>query len=256
LPPLRALAPTSLRQRLSGRLAELRERIAKAALAAGRESDSVRLVAVTKQASLEAARELVHLGARDLGESRAQSLLPKARALAAEPGPPRWHFLGHLQTNKVRDVLSCAEWIHSIDSLRLLEAVEAAAAKDGRQPRLFLQVQPRCAPERAGFLPGELPGVLERARSLAFARLAGLMVMAPLPPRGAEDQAARALAAESFRDLARLRGQIDPSAFEGGRAMLSMGMSSDFELAIAHGADWVRLGSALFHGLEPAPETP
>jgi pyridoxal phosphate enzyme (YggS family) len=217
----------------------------------------VALVAVTKTVDAETAAELVRLGQRDLGESRADVLVEKAERLRELALEPRWHFVGHLQRNKVRRVAAIASAIHSVDSLRLLEAIDAAAQEHARQPEVFVQVKLSTEATKTGAEPGEAIALLERAAELPHVRLAGLMTIAPLAPepeRGAASRAAfRALADLARR--ARMRDALGSAALRTPMGLrMSMGMSDDFETAIEEGSDLVRIGTLLFEGLfeEPA----
>jgi pyridoxal phosphate enzyme (YggS family) len=214
-------------------------RLALAARAAGRALESIRCVAVTKSASPDCAVELCALGQLDLGESRADELERKARWLAARGLPAVWHFVGHLQRNKARRVLRIADYIHSVDSLELVETLERLAAEERRRPKIFLQVNTSGEARKSGFQPGEVAAAAARARSAPHLELAGLMTMGPL-----EDDADHGGARRAFDVLASLAADIARSGAP--RPALSMGMSDDLEPAIAAGADWVRIGRAWF----------
>ena len=231
---------------LAENLGAVSTRIRSAAAAAGRTAERVRLVAVTKSVGADRARELFALGTLDLGESRADELERKHAALAGAGLAPRWHFIGHVQGNKARRVARLAWAIHSVDSRALLERLARLRRDEGISPELFLEV--KLAPDAAktGFARAEVEAALAHARALGLP-VRGLMTMAPEASAGTP--AARA----SFDELAALAASLPPELFAGGRAELSMGMSQDFEEAIAAGADWVRVGSALFEGLDAAP---
>lgn len=235
---------------LRDNLAAVRERLAQAAARAGRDPGTVTLVAVTKGASPAAAAELAALGALDLGESRAAALEEKATALAAAGLAPRWHFLGHVQRNKARRVVELAHTIHSLDSLALLETLARLADERGRDVQVFVEIKLSAEPSKSGLAPAELPALLAAARAFPRVQLLGLMTMPPLAQdEKAQDHAARA----AFQELATLAKDLarraeTARAFAGGRVRLSMGMSSDFEIAIEEGSDVVRVGSALFAG--------
>ena len=236
---------------LESNLDRVRARVARAARSAGRSPEEVALVAVTKSVGPEVAAELVRLGQADLGESRASELEGKDDHLRGLGLSPRWHFVGHLQGNKVRRVVARAAAIHSVDSLRLLEAIDRAAAELGRKPEIWIQVKLAEEPTKSGLAPGELPAVVRRALELEHVALAGLMALGPLSPEGERDASARAV----FRELARLARELAPKAAMGdargpGRMRTSMGMSGDFELAIEAGSDLVRIGTLLFEGEE------
>jgi pyridoxal phosphate enzyme (YggS family) len=237
----------ALQNLLETNLAHVRERIEASALAARRPERPVELVAVTKSVSAERAADLVRAGQKDLGESRAADLVEKAAALQRAGLSARWHFIGHLQRNKARDVVEVAEMIHSIDSLRLLETVARIADDVGRFQKLFLQVKLHPEETKSGLDPAALPEALAAARGLNSVRLSGLMTIAPLVE---DDEALRIELARTV--FTRLRDLRDACALPGESLRLSMGMSADFELAIAAGSDCVRIGGALFAGLSEA----
>ncbi len=226
-------------------------------MGAGRAGQEVGLVAVTKSVGPETCAELCELGQLDLGESRADALESKARWCAARGLPVRWHFVGHLQRNKARRVVAHARELHSADSLRLLQALERIAAELGRQLGVYLEVDFTEGPTRTGLAPADVLPLIEGCRGLERVELLGLMTMAPAPgpdsPPGAGPDAG---ARDAFGSLASLRARLPAEAFRDRRARLSMGMSADFEPAIAAGSDVVRVGSALYEGLAlpAAPE--
>jgi pyridoxal phosphate enzyme (YggS family) len=211
----------------------------------------VQLVAVTKRVPAVVAADLAGLGAPDLGENRADELELKARVLAERGATVRWHFVGHLQGNKARRVVALADAIHSIDSLKLLSGVDRLARELGRRPVVFLQIKLHPEAEKSGMHPDEAPDAIAAARELAHVRLRGLMTMAPLV--GSSGSARLDAARRVFERLRDIAEACDGGAFERGRAELSMGMSDDFEVAIAAGSDWVRVGTALFGGIAAAP---
>jgi len=225
------------------------DRIARSARAAGRDPSGVRLVGVTKEVAPPWAAELFRLGTADLGENRADGLEEKRRWLDEHGLAPRWHFIGHLQRNKARRVLELADEIHSVDSVRLWEALARLAGEVGRFPGIYLQVKLHDEPSKGGLAPAELGPLVERARGGPLPLL-GLMTMAPLLEEG---ERARAEARRVFAELAALARTLPGAAFADGRPRLSMGMSGDFEDAIGAGADVVRVGGALFEGCEGTP---
>ena len=190
-----------------------------------------RLLAVSKGQSAEAIRALVELGQRSFGESRLQEASAKQDQLA-DLGPLDWHFIGHLQANKVRAVLRRFGTVHSIDSLALAERAARIAAEEGLAPQVFLQVKLRPDPAKAGFSAEELRQLWPRLQQLQPLRIIGLMTMAPLGLEPAEHSAL-------FHDCAALARDL-------GVRELSMGMSGDWPQAAAAGSTWVRIGSALF----------
>jgi pyridoxal phosphate enzyme (YggS family) len=219
-------------------------RVEEACRTAGRDPKQVRVVAVTKSVDPETARALARLGQRDLGESRVDELERKLAFFASEGERVCWHFIGHLQRNKARRVVRLADEIHSVDSLRLIDALQRLCAEEQRRPALYLQVKLTDEPNKSGLPPQALGEALDASEGLP---LAGLMTMAPLVP-GAE---ARPRARSTFAQLAAVAAELPPARFVGGRCRLSMGMSGDFEEALAEGADLLRIGTAFFEGDEP-----
>ena len=222
---------------LAGRLAAVRARIAAACERAGRDSADVALVGVSKTQPLAAVREALAAGLVDLGENRAQELVPKAEAAAAAGLKPRWHFIGHLQRNKARSVLPHVGVLHSLDSAGLIAEIERrlpALVSGGAAPRLrcYLEVNVSGEAQKSGVAPDGLAALLRVASASPVLEVAGLMTVAPLVP--APDDARPIFRA--LRELARTHGL----------AGLSMGMTDDFEVAIEEGATVVRVGRAIF----------
>lgn len=236
-----------LRPLLQDNLRAVRERIERAARRAGRDPGAVRLVGVTKSVAPEVALELASLGATDLGENRVDELERKSRWFEAQGGEARWHFVGHVQGNKARRVVRGAHAIHSVDSLPLLERLDQLAQEEDRRPDVFLEVKLSPEDAKQGFEPRELPAAARRASEAHHLRFQGLMTMAPAPERGASSHhpAARAV----FERLVEL-GRALEAELGRGELLYSMGMSDDFELAIEAGSHFVRVGSALFRGLD------
>ena len=225
--------------------ARLTSRIEAACRAAGRAPSEVRLVAVTKTVRSEVARALCAAGSSDLGENRLPAFEEKVRSLEEAGLRPRWHFIGHIQRNKSRGVLRLAHEIHSVDSSRLLEALERVAREEDRRPGLYLQVNVAGEAAKGGFAPRDVPAVVEAAHGRAALPLLGLMTMAPLVPEADRRSAARA----TFAGLRELAEELPGECFVGGRPALSMGMSGDLEEAVLEGSHLLRIGSALFEGL-------
>ena len=230
------------------------ERIEVACRRAGRDPSEVELLAVTKHVSPRVAAGLVRLGQRSLAENRATELERKTRALESQGLHPDWHFIGTLQRNKVRRVLPLAGTLHSVDSLRLLDTVERVAGELGRRPRVHLQINVSAEDEKHGFEPEAAAEAVEAARACAHVELTGLMGMAPRMA-DASDEERRAGALASFRRLAALAAELPGDAFAGGAPRLSMGMSGDLEEAVLAGSHVVRVGSALFEGVDDAEAT-
>lgn len=214
--------------------------MAAAAARANRSVETVTLVAVTKYAELDWVRALIELGVRDLGESRPQQLAARARDL---PADVRWHLIGHLQRNKVDLVLPVTHCVEAVDSIRLAEAIDAAAQKRGQPTQALIEVNVSGETSKDGFSVEGLLAAWPRLRELPQIEFRGLMTMAP---QSDDPEMARPV----FRALRELRDQLaEPLTLP--LPDLSMGMSGDFEIGIEEGATLVRVGSALFDGLTP-----
>jgi PLP dependent protein len=232
-----------IQERIRHNLEEVRARIALAARRAGRVPEDVRLVAVTKKSSPEWIKSLIACGVHDLGENYPQELWRKSEVLVDFSDSIRWHLIGHLQTNKVKKTLPLVRMIHSVDSFKLLRALDEAGAALTDPPPVCLQVNTSGEESKHGWSAGQ---IIEDSELIAACRsipIVGLMTMAAL---GSTDESARASFALLRETRDALRGRTGLPLPE-----LSMGMSSDFEPAILEGATLVRVGSALFEGLEP-----
>lgn len=228
-----------IEQILRQNLTAVRERLAAACARAGRSPKEVTLVAVTKTVNAKVAACLLELGIYDLGESRPQELVRKAAQL---PKTTRWHLVGHLQRNKVDSVLPLVHCIHSVDSLRLLDALDREAGEQGRAAPVLLEVNASGEQSKHGFAPAEIMPLAPRLRQLRHLEVKGLMTMATLQ----EPEACRPTFA-SLRELReRLRRELNPPHT---MEHLSMGMSNDFEVAVEEGATLIRLGTVLFENL-------
>jgi pyridoxal phosphate enzyme (YggS family) len=223
---------------IAGRLLEVRARIDAAARAAGRNPDSVRLVAVSKTFPLSAIREAWEAGHRDFGENRVQEGLQKIAD--STEFSIRWHLLGHLQTNKARKAATAFAMIQSVDSVELIEKLDQAAEAAGRTPELLIQVDLAGEATKFGAAPAEVPRLLDAAAACRAARVVGLMTLPPVPetPEDARPWFARL---RVLRDEWLAAGVPASTLRE-----LSMGMSGDFEIAIQEGATIVRFGTAIF----------
>jgi len=217
---------------LAERLAETRGRIA--AAAARGSGQEVTLVAVTKTHGLDAVNALRALGVTDVGENRVQEALPKMDA--AGPGL-RWHLIGHLQRNKARAVDRFA-LVHSIDSVRLADAVASVGRERGRAVPVLVQVNVSGEATKGGFEPGELDAAAAHVASLDGLHVQGVMTMAPFE---APESVLRATFSGARAALETVRRGGNADARE-----LSMGMSGDYEIAVEEGATIVRLGTVLF----------
>ena len=234
---------STLQDRCLANLAAIRGRIAAACHRAGRDTADVRLIAVTKYVDDALTRLVAESGCLDLAESRPQRLWEKAEALAAAELPIRWHLVGHLQRNKVRRTLPVVSLVHTLDSARLLAALEAEAAAAGRPCDVLVEVNLSPDPTRSGAAPAEVPALVGAAARSPHVRLRGLMGMASHPDSPAAD------ARRDFAGLRDLRDRLAADVPATSLHELSMGMSGDFEAAILEGSTLVRIGSALFEGL-------
>ena len=223
---------------IADRLTGIRGRIDAAARTAGRDPSSVRLVAVSKTFPIEAIREAYAAGQRDFGENRVQEALQKIPSGADLP--IRWHLLGHLQTNKARKAGPAFSTIHSIDSVELLQKVDAAAADTGRTPELLVQVDLAGEATKFGVPPDAAKRIFDAATGCRAARVTGLMTLPPVPEQP-EDARPWFRRLRELRDGWRAAGIPAPMLAE-----LSMGMSADFEVAIQEGSTIVRVGTAIF----------
>lgn len=231
---------------IAANLAAVRDRLDRAAAAAGRAPGDIRLIAVSKTFGVPHVEAAAAAGLRDLGENRVQEALQKQAATSALP--VRWHLVGHLQSNKARKAVGF-DWIHSVDSAALLGRLDRAAAEAGRSPRVLIQADLAGEATKHGAPEAEARRIVDAAAECRAVRLRGLMVM---PPWSDDPEAARPW----FRRLRALRDALQARAPAAVRLdELSMGMSRDFEVAVEEGATMVRVGTALF-GRRPAPAGP
>jgi hypothetical protein len=223
---------------ISNNLAAVRERIAAAAVAAGRGANDVGLLAVSKTFSADHVRAAYATGQRDFGENKVQEALQKIAETADLE--IRWHLIGHLQSNKVKKAAPAFAAIHAIDSAELVRRVDAAATDAGAAPELFIQVDLAGETTKFGAPEADVPAIARAALECRAARLRGLML---LPPWFDEPELARPY----FRRLRELRDRLVADGIDRSRLLdLSMGMSHDFEVAIQEGATLVRVGTAIF----------
>lgn len=217
---------------------EVRERIAAACLRVKRDPDTVKLIAVTKNRSIEEIKEAIAAGVTDLGENRVQEALLKYEALK---GPAtEWHMVGHLQTNKVKEAVRVFDLIHSVDSPRLAEEIDKQAAKINKIQDILVEVKTSAEATKFGLKPDAATGFIQEISGLKNINMMGLMTIAPVV--GNPEQAR-----PYFRELKDLRDNINlSSVLCSPLSILSMGMTDDFEIAIEEGADIVRVGRAIF----------
>ncbi len=226
--------------RLQQNLEAIRDRIAAAARRVGRQPSEITLVAVTKYVNEQVAQLLIEAGCRDLGESRPQELWKKADALAS--AGVRWHLIGHLQRNKLARTLPLVRLIHSLDRLSLAQEIQQLAPPV--PARVLLEVNVSGDRTKHGVRPDEAVDVVRQLANFRHLILSGFMTMGA---REGDDVSAR----QNFADLRALRDRCRAAAISPDTCTeLSMGMSGDFEIAIEEGATIVRVGSALFTGIE------
>ena len=237
--------------KISERIERVKETINSTCARLGRDPGEIKLVVVTKSATIEAVKEVIRLGLVDLGENRVQQLkkvsaqivdfLWRSDAISNHCPKVNWHMIGHLQRNKVRQVLDIASLIHSVDTLRLAEEISTCAAKLNLCPKVLLQVNTSNEPQKYGVPVGAAMHLAEQMETLSL-KLVGLMTMGPLTHNKAVVRACFVRARELFIEI---RGEkiVGPQFTE-----LSMGMSSDYQLAVEEGATILRIGSAIFAG--------
>jgi PLP dependent protein len=232
-----------IRTRLAERFSLVEERIQASCRKVGRNREEITLVAVTKTVSIQVVRLVAEMGYLDLGENRPQEFWRKATAL--KEYPIRWHLIGHLQRNKVEKTLQLRpERIHSIDSIRLLQAIDSEAGKQSQRISGLLEINVSREANKHGFAPEEVPTLRKELEKLQNVRIDGMMTMAAYSDNPETSRA-------TFRELREWMPQV---YFQKGcvyfpLTQLSMGMSNDFEIAIEEGATLIRLGTILFDGL-------
>ncbi|GAM09774.1 hypothetical protein OR1_02055 [Geobacter sp. OR-1] len=222
---------------LAANLRQIRAEIAAAAAKANRDSSGIRLVAVSKYKPLAAIEEAAASGQLIFGENYVQELTGKAAAVSV---PVEWHFIGHLQSNKVRQIAGLVAMIHSVDRLSLAEEIDRQWGKSGGSCPILVQVNVSGEPTKSGATASEATALIREIAKLPNVSVRGLMTMPPFfdDPEGARPY---------FRELRELAAAIAGEAIPGvTMAELSMGMSGDFRVAIEEGATLVRIGSAIF----------
>ena len=220
---------------VADRFEAVRRAVADAADCVGRSADEVTIVAVTKTVGIEAIGHAIAAGARDFGENRVQEFLGKYGLFP----DVNWHFIGTLQTNKVKDIVGKTCLIHSVDSLKLLDSIDRKAAETGVVQPVLLEVNVAGESSKHGFAPADLSEVLLEASGSESVQVRGLMTMAPY----ARPEDVRWV----FRELRELRDSLRGARLDGVELdELSMGMSNDFQVAVEEGATIVRVGRAIF----------
>jgi pyridoxal phosphate enzyme (YggS family) len=223
---------------ISDNINSVREKISRACARAGRSSSEVTLLAVGKTFPSSAVREAVRAGVADIGENYVQELLSKRRDLSGSD--VRWHFIGHLQSNKVKNVAPWIHMIHAVDSTALAIEIDRRAAKAGRVIECLLEVNTTGEHTKFGVAPGEVTALVRSLASCDNISLGGLMTIGPFLP---DPEGSRPM----FRRLRELKDEIISLA-QANVTMrhLSMGMTGDFEVAIDEGATLVRIGTGVF----------
>lgn len=237
---MHATGATSFQGRVADRLAAVRESIADACAGTGRDPTDIRIVAITKGHPVEAVLAAIRAGLTDIGENRVQEALAKLGPDARPEGGSgvRWHMVGHLQRNKVRDAVALFDWVQSVDSLRLARALSDRAGDKGRPIRVLIQVNAGGEERKHGFARERAIAAGREVAGLPGLELRGVMAMAPWTDEDGPIRRAFRVAREVFEGL---RDQV-----EGPVDTLSMGMSNDYPVAVEEGATMVRLGTALF----------
>lgn len=254
-----ASRPEDLRQRY----AEVKQRVAAAAKKAGLSAEQIMLVAVSKYSGVDEIRELISLGHTDFGENQVQQLIQRVAAVnewvarqkglgASSKSPaaskivaPRWHMIGHLQRNKSRKAVELCRLVHSVDSLRLAEELQAAALKQDTVIDALIQVNASGEKSKYGCAIAAAPYLAEQMMTMANVRVRGLMTMAPYDANPEQARPTFARTRELFDEMAK-SGVAGAPGHHGAFNILSMGMSGDYEVAISEGANLVRVGSAIF----------
>jgi pyridoxal phosphate enzyme (YggS family) len=228
----------SLETDIRSSLEDTRARIARAASRAGRQTREIRLVAVSKTFGLDHIRAAAVAGQQDFGENRVQEALQKIGG--STDLLIRWHLIGALQSNKARKAAEAFDWIHSVDSLELLQRLDSMAALAGTRPKLLVQVDLAGEATKHGAQPSVVPALFDAAQTCRAAQVVGLML---LPPWSEDPEGSRPY----FSQLRELRDRLRATGIPGEMLQeLSMGMSHDFEAAVLEGATMVRIGTAIF----------
>ncbi len=214
----------------------LRDRISKKCLESSRDPGEIKIIAVSKNFGINEINSAFNEGLRDFGENRAQELIPKFEELGNKIN---WHFIGHLQRNKVRFAVKAAEYIHSVDSLLIASEINRLAAMNDKVQKILLQMKTSDEETKSGIeYESELLDIAGYCREFKNVDLVGLMTIAPFTDDIEKIKS-------SFRYLRNLRNELNEKGFSGINE-LSMGMTLDFETAIEEGATMLRIGSAIF----------
>lgn len=222
---------------LKENLENVEQKIQAACERSGRDRSEVTLIAVSKTKPAEMVQEAYDLGIRLFGENKVQEIMDKSEVL---PADIHWHMIGHLQRNKIKYIIDKVDLIHSVDSLRLAEAIEKEAAKKHVIAKVLIEVNVGREVSKFGFLPEELDDFVEKASDFSHIQFMGLMTSAPFVDNPEENRPIFAELRKLSVDIAR------KNAHNMSMSILSMGMTNDYEVAIEEGATMVRVGTAIF----------
>lgn len=221
---------------ITDRVEKVQSAIEKACKRSGRSPEEIKLIAVSKTFPVEVIQQAYDAGLRIFGENKAQELRDKAPQL---PADIEWHFIGHLQSNKIKYAAPVSALIHSVDSLSIAEALSAFAVKKGMEIPVLIEVNTSGEASKFGMTADDVEGNFKQIRMLENIKVRGLMTIGPMT---ADEERIR----NSFRLLRSLRDKLAAIADESEIAALSMGMSQDFEIAIEEGSTMIRVGTAIF----------
>jgi len=222
---------------LAEQLAEVEVRIQAACNRVGRKREEVTLIAVSKTQPVEVIQRAYDAGIRVFGENKVQELKEKYTCI---PTDVEWHMIGHLQTNKVKMVVGKATLIHSVDSLRLMQAIEKEASKQGQVVNVLVEVNVAEEDSKFGFSVSEVVSFLEKIAAFRYVKVCGLMTIAPFVANSEENRTI-------FKNLHKLSVDIRSKNIDNvNMSVLSMGMTNDYEVAIEEGATMVRVGTGIF----------
>jgi pyridoxal phosphate enzyme (YggS family) len=206
----------------------------------GRKLEDVQLIAVSKSFSIESIKEAINAGQADFGENYVQELQQKHQALIEQP--LRWHFIGHLQSNKVKYIAEYIHLIHSVDDLSLGKEISKRAERCNRVQDILIELHTTDEATKFGVQPEKAIALIKDLSRLSYLRVCGLMTMGPFSDDPSDSR-------QSFRRLMELKGQVESEGIENvNMHHISMGMTHDFEVAIEEGATMVRIGTAIFVG--------
>ena len=226
-----------LYQKISANLKEIEARIAEACKRAGRKRENITIVAATKNVEPDTIKAAIECGVKVAGESRFQQAIPKIELIG---NAVEWHFIGHIQKNKVKFLTAVFSLVHSVDSLELAEAINSRGGKDDRNVRILLQINIGKESSKHGVMPGKAAEIAEKIAALPNIDLEGLMA---IPPQVTDAQESR----KYFKKMIEIKNDIESMELKNvSMKSLSFGMSGDYEVAIEEGATHVRIGTAIF----------